>query len=78
MEPRGCIGPGCEVAFLPERRWQAFCSTGCGRRYWILARRVGVKILELARAGDLVAISLVATVERHEGAEHGRGDEPEG
>jgi hypothetical protein len=60
-----CIGPGCSGRFLRRRPWHTFCSSGCRERYFALARRIGVAILEQAQAGDPEVCVLVERVVFH-------------
>ncbi len=62
MTLRACITPGCNSQFSPRRERQAFCSSRCRQRYFSLARRVGVVVLNHAQAGDREALALVGTV----------------
>jgi hypothetical protein len=46
---RVCARPGCYKPFIPNKRWQRFCSPECHNLYWKELRR---RASEMDRAGE--------------------------
>jgi hypothetical protein len=46
---RVCARPGCYKPFIPNKRWQRYCSPECHNLYWKELRR---RASEMDRAGE--------------------------
>ena len=55
-EPISCRGLGCEVQFLPKRKDQVFCSSGCRSEYFDTARGIGLILLERSKVDSRLKV----------------------
>jgi hypothetical protein len=53
-----CRGIGCKVKFIPKRNDQVFCSPACKEKFFVVARKLGTKLLDKSRT-DLKLNSLI-------------------
>jgi hypothetical protein len=64
---RSCRLPGCERVFQPKRENQRFCAPACRGRFFELARRIGVGLLEAKHQGQAWAVEALRRIEDESG-----------
>lgn len=62
--------PVCRTAFVPKRRWQAFCSDSCRKAFWRMNKGTGTYI-DIRKALEEIQTSLRA-IESRMGIERGK------
>jgi uncharacterized ferredoxin-like protein len=60
---RVCRLPGCERSFEAKRKNQSFCTPECRGRFFELARRIGVGLLEAKHQGQAWAVEALRRIE---------------
>ena len=63
VDGRLCRHLACEQVFQPKRENQRFCAPACRGRFFELARRIGVGLLEAKHQGQAWAVEALRRIE---------------